>query len=44
MSGSSSNVIERAALLVEADTLPAARLELASPAVVAVAPTCPRGR
>ena len=33
-----SNVIERAALLVEADTVPAARLELASQAVVAVAP------
>ena len=30
-----ANVIERVALLVEADTIPAARLELASPALVA---------
>jgi len=33
-----SNVIERAALLVEPDTIPAARLELASPVLVALAP------
>ncbi len=33
-----SNVIERAALLVESDTIPGARLELASPVLIAVAP------
>ncbi len=36
-----SNVIERAALLVDGDAIPASRLELASPVPVSVAPAVP---